>query len=104
MSKKNWGGKRANAGRKPKVREAELPPAAEPAPRKAFSNASLPDLTEADVRRILGAILISSKMPPTARVSAGRALLGRDAGDNARARADAELHRHALEILNRRVN
>jgi hypothetical protein len=48
------------------VREAELPPAAEPAPRTAFSTEQIPDLTVLDVRRILTTILLNSQMPPTA--------------------------------------
>lgn len=99
------GGKRPNQnGRPRKVREAELPPAAEPAPWKAFSTENIPDLTVLDVRRILTTILLNAAMPPTARVSAGRALLGRDDGGSAEAVAEAKLHQHALEILNRRVN
>jgi hypothetical protein len=101
MSKKEgWGGKRANSGRKPIVREAELPPA----PGEAFSTASLPDLTDTDVRRILATILLNPQMPPTARVSAGRALLGRDAGDTVETSAESKLHQHALEILHGRMN
>jgi hypothetical protein len=99
------GGRRANQnGRPRKVREADLAPAAEPGPRKAFSTENIPDLTVLDVRRILTTILLNSQMPPTARVSAGRALLGRDDGGGAEAVAEAKLHQHALEILNRRVN
>jgi hypothetical protein len=94
------GGQRPNqTGRPKKVREAELPPAAGPA-----STEAIPDLTATDVRRVLSLILLDKTAPPTARVSAGRALLGSDDAAGAEDAAAAELHRKTLEILNRRVN
>jgi hypothetical protein len=99
------GGARPKAGRPKKVRQAEMPPGApDPAPRPAFSTQHIPDLTATDVRRLLATILLNPAMPPTARVAAGRALLGRDDGSGAEAAAAAELHRKTLEILNRKVN
>ncbi len=98
MSKKQgWGGARANSGRKPKQR----PPAADAAPGEAFSTEHIPDLSVTDIRRILGAILANPKMPASARVSAGRALLGRDDAAGGEASAAADLNRRTLEILNR---
>ena len=92
---KGWGGKRAGSGRPPKRK----PP---PMSRETVGV----DPAGVDPRRVLASIAIDLGMPPTARVSAAKALLERrgephDAERVDRDRAD-EIGRRAAVIMNRR--
>jgi hypothetical protein len=85
------GGKRANAGRKPKPK---LPL---PAPEAAGV-----DPAAVDPRRVLAGIAIDPNLPASARVAAARALMRPEEPETVEQARQSDLDRRTLEIMQRR--